>query len=227
MLAQTARIVLEHKMVVIVGHRDVSVEQLCHRATLPAVGALRPSRCPLCDHPGQQRGKPVGIVGHGTYTRQVLGVGKRGRQVLMIVRRYLCRGCERTISVLPAALYPGRWYAGIVIVLCLFLKLARGRSAAQIQRRFGEPNSNRAEWRTLRRWRRQLLCPMWSWLAEQLGCDVAPAHDCGEQVRWLRQMLALHGVGPPSALRDVVSAATALVRSTAHDGVRGSVFSLD
>jgi len=162
----------------------------------------------------------MGIVGHGTYSRQVLGLVDSCRQLVIWVRRYLCRGCRRTISVLPAGLYPGRWYAGMVMVAALFLNLLQGWSAAEVRRRYGG-DSETTGWKTLGRWQGQLLCPLWSWLAHQLGSDGTPAPDRKEQRRRLVRMLALHGVGPPSELVEIEAAAPLLVRCTAHDGRLG------
>ena len=105
LLAQTSSRRPRSKMVMIVGESSVSVERLSHRSTLPSVEALRPTCCPYCGHVAQQPSK-LGVVGHGTYTRQVLGLISRSRQLMIWVRRYLCRGCQKTISVLPDALSP-------------------------------------------------------------------------------------------------------------------------
>jgi len=207
-------------MVVIVGQFAVSVEQLADPRQLPSVEAQRPSSCPACDQPAHPPGERLGIVGHGTYSRQVLGLVDSCRQLVIWVRRYLCRGCRRTMSVLPDSLYPGRWYAGMVMVAALFLSVLQGWSAAEVRRRYGG-DSETTGWKTLGRWQRQLLCPLWSWLSRQLGCDEMPGHGRKEQ-RWrLVRMLALHGIGPPSGLVAVEAAAPLLVRCTAHDGRRG------
>ena len=195
-------------MVMIVGESSVSVERLSHRSTLPSVEALRPTCCPYCGHVAQQPSK-LGVVGHGTYTRQVLGLIGRSRQLMIWVRRYLCRGCQKTISVLPDALCPGRWYARIAIFASLFLGLLCGWRPVEIQQLVGSAGSS-AGWRTPRRWRRRLLGPMQSWLVGQLSCD---ALDHGEQDRRLRQVLALHGVGPPIELADLRAAAIALINT--------------
>ncbi len=207
-------------MVVIVGQPAVLVEQLATRSLLPSVDALRPASCPSCGQPSRPPGARLGIVGHGTYTRQVLGLAESCRQLLILVRRYLCRGCATTISVLPETLYPGRWYAGSVVIASLFRCLLDKASAAEIRGRAGGIGCG-AGWRTLRRWQRQLLSPMWSWLARQIGCTTAPAGDREEQGRRLRRLLALHRPGPPTGVEQAAAAAVALVRDTAHDGTVG------
>jgi hypothetical protein len=90
---------------------------------LPSVAELRPTRCLICGQAAYVGGG-LRIVGHGVYLRQVLGVGERGFEVP--VRRYLCRGCERTTSVLPDLLHPRYWYAAGVILEALRLHLVDG-----------------------------------------------------------------------------------------------------
>jgi len=207
-------------MVVIVGQPAVSVEQLASRQLLPSVDALRPASCPCCGQPSRPPGERLGIVGHGTYTRHVLGVVERARQLMIWVRRYLCRGCRKTISVLPDTLYPGRWYAGVVVMMSLVLGLLRGVPADEIRRQAGGDGEG-SGWKTLRRWQRQLLSPMWSWLAPEIGCTTVPARSRDEQVRRLRRLMALHSPGPPEGADQVETVAVALVRGTAHDGAAG------
>jgi hypothetical protein len=208
-------------MVVIVRQFPLAVELLASLRHLPSVGALRPACCPACDHPAFAPGKPLRIVGHGKYRRQVLGLVEASGELLIWVRRYLCRGCGRTISVLPAGLYPRRLYAGMVIVASVFLSLLCGQPAQQVCRRWGGEAA--PSWKTLGRWERQMLWPLFGWLARQLGIAAGPARDRSERRRRLGRMLALHGLGPPSELEAVQAAACALVSDTAHDGARGQL----
>ena len=67
---------------------------------LPDVRATCPSSCPCCGNPTYPPGGTLGVIGHGTYRRQVIGVGL-GRSLLIFVRRYLCKACRRTFAVLP------------------------------------------------------------------------------------------------------------------------------
>jgi hypothetical protein len=215
-----ARLVLDHQMAVIVKQLAVSVEQLADLRQLPSVQVQRPSSCPVCGQPAYPPGEALGIVGHGTYTRQVLGLVDLCGQVVIWVRRYLCRGCGRTISVLPDGLYPGRWYAGAVMVVSLFLSLLKGWSAADVRQRCGGIGTDQG-WKTLRRWQRHLLCPLWGWWAGQLGIDEQPASTRDEQRRRLSRLLGLHGVGPPNELSEVEATVPLLVQDTAHIGADG------
>ena len=56
----------------------------------------RPDHCPQC-----QARQPM--VGHGFYRRTLVDVGF---DVSIRVRRYLCRSCKRTVSMLPEFALP-------------------------------------------------------------------------------------------------------------------------
>lgn len=172
----------------------VIVQALCHRieellgaSRLPSVERLRPSSCPLCGQLAFVPGERLGIVGHGTYRRQVLGLTEVDGEAITIVRRYLCRGCERTISVLSDHLHPGRWYAAGTILEALKLHLVEGVSEAEIRRRFGVETESES-WRTLRRWRSELLVTLWYWLSRRLGARRETATR-SEGRRRLRRLL--------------------------------------
>jgi hypothetical protein len=144
------------------------IEDLFDRRRLPSVDELRPASCPLCGHLAHEPGKPLGIVGHGTYSRQILGVDSAARECVTRVRRYLCRACQRTIAVLSDHLHPGRWYAAEVILEALRLHLLEGLSEAEIRARFGiEVDS--ANWRSLWQWRADLFVSLWRWLAARVA----------------------------------------------------------
>ena len=73
-----------------------------------------------------------------------------------------------TMSRLPDWLHPWRWYAATVIVEALHRHLLLGETARAIGGRFGRHAS---EWRSLRRWRAELLVSptLWGWLRSRLG----------------------------------------------------------
>jgi hypothetical protein len=205
-------------MVVIVRRFPVSVEYSSHLSCLPSVEELRPSCCPLCQEPARTE-DGLRIVGHGTYRRQLLGVVDGCGNLVIWIRRFLCRRCQHTISVQPDDLYPGRWYAGVAIVLSLVLSLLGGESDADVRERVAEPGETRG-WKTLERWRRQLLSPMWSWLARQLGVG-GPPGDRKESRRRLQRLLSLHGVGTDCRAEKSAQCAQQLVIATAHVGSVG------
>ena len=204
------------KMVVIVSPFSVDVEDLSDPSRLPSVDDQRPSACPLCNQPAQRPGKRLGIVGHGTYLRQLLGRACARKALVIRVRRFLCRGCSTTISVLPDALLPRRWYAGGVIFVALTLSLLRGVPAAEVRRRLSEPGETPG-WKTLDRWQRQLLAPLWSWVAPQLGfAGRGQAGDRVQRTDRLRRLLALHGATGRSPTVEIERVACALATGTAH-----------
>ena len=73
----------------------------------------RPDHCPQCaaQHP---------LTAHGFYTRTVADVEFDG---FIRVRRYLCRGCKRTVSLLPEFALPYLRFSILVISLFLISRL--------------------------------------------------------------------------------------------------------
>ncbi|MFQ5931307.1 MAG: DUF6431 domain-containing protein [Nitrospiraceae bacterium] len=176
---------------IIVTHLADSIDELLDGSeTVSCVEATRPTNCPLCGEPARRPGAfRLGIVGHGIYLRQVLGIVEAGAgQCIVKVRRYLCRGCKRTISILPDVLHPRRWYAAGVILEALRLHLVEEKSERQIRRHFGVAVDSES-WRSLRRWRWQLLLRLWRWLAAALGVK-GPARTRREGRRRLVRLLA-------------------------------------
>ena len=113
-------------------------------------------------------GGRVRVQGHGLYRRQVRGLSEGW--IVIWVRRYLCRDCGHTMSRLPDWLHPWRWYAATVIVEALYRHLILKEPARAISERFGRIGDAK-EWRSLRRWRAQLLVSptLWGWLGSRLG----------------------------------------------------------
>ena len=74
------------------------------------------------------------------------------------------------MSRLPDWLHPWRWYAAAVIIEALYRHLILGEPAGAIGVRFGRLGDV-SEWRSLRRWRGQLLVSptLWGWLRSRLG----------------------------------------------------------
>lgn len=205
-------------MAVIVRRFPVSVESLSQLNCLPSVEELRPLCCPLCQEPARMEGK-LRIVGHGRYRRQALGLAGRQEGLLIWIRRFLCRGCGHTISVHPDGLYPGRWYGGLAILLGLVLSLLEGKPDKEVRECIAGARESRG-WKSLERWRRQLLSPLWGWLARQLG-GIGPAGDRDESRRRLWRLLSLHGAGTSSPSEALGQIARQLVVATAHVGSVG------
>jgi hypothetical protein len=162
----------QNQSVVILHALAVLVEQLCARSVhAPSLEELRPKYCsnPECMVPARNAEGFLQLIGHGLYLRQVRGL----REVSWIeiwIRRFRCRVCGCTMSVLPDWLHPWRWYAAPVIVEALYRHCVLGETACSIGIRFGRP-MEAAEWRSLRRWRAQLLISptLWGWFGPRLG----------------------------------------------------------
>ena len=108
------------------------------------------------------------VQGHGCYSRQVCGLSEGW--IVIWVRRYLCRDCGHTMSRLPDWLHPWRWYAAAVIIEALYRHLILRETASGIGIRLGR-SRDASGWRSLRRWRKQLLVSptLWGWLGSRLG----------------------------------------------------------
>jgi transposase-like protein len=78
----------------------------------------RPDHCPQC-----QARQPM--VSHGFYRRTLVDLGFDGT---IRVRRYLCRSCRRTVSLLPEFALPYLRFSVSVIALFLVTRLLQGRT---------------------------------------------------------------------------------------------------
>jgi len=126
------------------------------------------------------------------YSRQVRGLIATGWLIIWI-RRFLCLVCGHTMSLLPDWLHPWRWYAAPVIIEALYRHCILQESAGSIGARFGRPEYAE-EWRSLRRWRKQLLIypTLWGWLGPRLGAT-KPATDRITARYYLERLLAEGG----------------------------------
>ena len=97
------------------------------------------------------------------------------------------------MSVLPDWLHPWRWYAAPVILEALYRHCILRETSCSIGERFGRP-TEATEWRSLRRWRAQLLISptLWGWLGSRLGI-VEPALDRRQGAVHLVRLLANAG----------------------------------
>lgn len=80
----------------------------------------RPDHCPQCD-----ARQP--LTGHGFYSRTLVDAAFEG---LIRVRRYLCRLCKRTLSLLPPFALPWLRFSIPVISLFLVARLLKGITLA-------------------------------------------------------------------------------------------------
>ena len=106
----------------------------------------RPDHCPQCQ--AQQA-----LIGHGFYVRTLVNCGWDGA---IRIRRYLCRLCKRTVSLLPQLALPWLRFSVTVISLVLFAHLLQGltlAAAAVAAQQPGMPYERGQFW--IRRFRRQ------------------------------------------------------------------------
>lgn len=93
-----------------------SIQQYVQELSDPS--RYRPDSCPQC---------PAGcpLIAHGFYSRTLVDVAFDG---VIRVRRYLCRLCKRTVSLLPDFALPYLRFSLSVIHLFLVARLLEGRS---------------------------------------------------------------------------------------------------
>lgn len=106
----------------------------------------RPDHCPQCE--GKQP-----LAGHGFYSRTLVDPVFDG---VIRVRRYLCRLCRRTVSLLPDFALPWLRFSVTVISLFLVARLLRGltlAAAALVARQLAMPYQRGQFW--IRRFRTQ------------------------------------------------------------------------
>ncbi len=124
----------------------------------PPIEDCRPDRCPCCNLGARPLGAALRLVGHGVRRRGLVwrtGLGHQIRRVVLWVRRYLCRACGHTMTVLPCEVAPRRRYDLGLIVFCLAVWSGESMSAAAV-RRIVCPDSCELDWPQLRRWVRAL-----------------------------------------------------------------------
>ena len=95
-----------------------SVQQYSNEISNP--DRHRPDHCPQCE-----ARRP--LTAHGYYSRTLVDVGFDGS---IRVRRYLCRSCKRTVSLLPEFALPYLRFSISVISLFLVARLLQGATLA-------------------------------------------------------------------------------------------------
>jgi len=106
----------------------------------------RPDHCPQCD-------AKQPLTGHGFYLRTLVDPAFDG---VIRVRRYLCRLCKRTVSMLPEFALPWLRFSITVIALFLVARLLQGltlAAAALAARQSAMPYQRGQFW--IRRFRKQ------------------------------------------------------------------------
>lgn len=153
------------------------------------------------------------------YSRQVCGLIETG-WIVIWVRRFLCLVCGHTMSLLPDWLHPWRWYAGTAIIEALYRHCVLLEPAIAISLHFGR-HPGATEWKSLRRWRRQLLISptLWGWLGPGLGVT-EPAADKTRGKIHVERLLAETGLvihAPFKTFEKVHSAVRHTLRDLIHN----------
>lgn len=152
-----------------------SVHQYLEQITDP--DRYRPDHCPQCEarHP---------LTGHGFYRRTLVDAAFDG---MIRVRRYLCRSCKRTISLLPEFALPWLRFSIAVIALFLVARLLTGLTLAAAARAAGQtamPYQRGQFW--IRRFQRQ--APALSLSLSPLTAPVAAADFVSRALRMLESI---------------------------------------
>ena len=208
-------------MVAIVRSFGFPAAELRNLSRVPSTDELRPPQCPCC---GVAAGAPgaLRLVGHGVYRRQLLGLPDALEGAVIFIRRFLCLACKKTTSIVPDEVHPRRWYAGSAILVALVQYLLQGVSAAIIRARIGATPGSRG-WKSLERWKAQLLGSLWFWKAAELG--VAAGVERGRSAQILRRLLNHLGATDPYPPDECGAAARAAVIETIHDWPDRSIIS--
>lgn len=97
-------------------------------------------------------------MGHGVRERQVLGplsASSEPEQVVLLVRRYRCRGCEAIVSSMPRGVLRRMLYGAVAVGVALALWV-QGEASAAVRQQVSPWRSAGSErfhgWRSLRRW---------------------------------------------------------------------------
>jgi len=90
----------------------------------------RPDHCPQCQ-------TQHSLIAHGFYSRTLVDTAF---DQSIRVRRYLCRSCKRTVSLLPQFALPYLRFGITVIALFLIARLLRGHTLAAAALLAGLPN---------------------------------------------------------------------------------------
>jgi hypothetical protein len=163
-----------------------SIQQ--YAAAISDPDRYRPDHCPQCE-------AKQPLTGHGFYSRTLVDTAFNG---VIRVRRYLCRLCQRTVSLLPEFALPWLRFSLTVISLFLLARLLHGRTlaaAAQTAWQTTTPYQRGQFW--IRRFRQQ---------APALGVALAPLVSPAPAPDFLSRALAmLQSIGWTAAHRFLFS----------------------
>jgi hypothetical protein len=141
----------------VVVHSFIDVKSWWQRT--PSVAVARPSFCPRCGEAGQVTGERLGMVGHGLRARQVRGaVDHEASPAVhtLKARRYRCRRCSATVTVVPGGCVPRRHYGAGAIALACVLYGMGGATLSVTRSRVSPWRSSESGWPSIARWLRAI-----------------------------------------------------------------------
>ena len=149
----------------------------CYLEQIADADRYRPDHCPQCaaNHP---------LTGHGFYQRTLVDVAFDG---VIRVRRYLCRCCKRTVSLLPEFALPWLRFSLSVIALFLAARLLTGltlTASARAAAPSGMPYQRGQFW--IRRFQKQ--APALSLALVPLAAPMAAADFVSRALRMLESI---------------------------------------
>jgi len=134
-------------------HSDIDVKTWL--LGLPTAEQARPACCPHCGRAGHALGQVVGLVGHGVRERQLRGPIEPwapSTTVVLRVRRYRCRWCGHTVTVLPRGVVARRHYGGYAIASAFWQYGVKQRSIERTREIVAGGNTFEPGWPSMRRW---------------------------------------------------------------------------
>jgi transposase-like protein len=174
-----------------------SIQQ--YQQELSDADRYRPRSCPQCEAK-----RP--LIAHGFYNRSLQ---ERAFDGMIRVRRYLCRYCRRTVSLLPAFALPYLRSSTLIIALFLVARLLHRRTLFEAAAVLSGMAYQRGQF-WIRRFRQQAeaLCGALAGIAQPVAATnfveraLRMLENCGwiEAHRFLFGSLRFHLLGWPPAL---------------------------
>jgi transposase-like protein len=152
-----------------------SIQQYAEEITDP--DRYRPNQCPQCQ-------AQHSLTAHGFYSRTLVDAGFDGT---IRVRRYLCRPCQRTVSLLPSFALPYLRFGITVIELFLVARLLQGATLAAAATKAAQaamPYQRGQFW--IRRFQRHAAA-----LCAALAALAAPGRPLGPAPSFVRRALEM------------------------------------
>ena len=183
----------------VIAHCSLRIDDFIEERPLPPTDFVRPRTCGSCGALGQPLGRSPNLVGHGTSKRLVRGAGENRDVVVIRVRRFLCRKCGATTTVLPSEVYPRRHYSAPAILASLVRVVVEKQGTGTARQELWQTETT-ATWRAPLRWKRELFKTLWPAAARQVGFLSRPASEEQRIGPCLSMLVALLGTGPSPSL---------------------------